>query len=212
MVTYFGHNVSMSINSPARFWIFKACQWSYNHLRTNRAFIIIQYQVKIQVTSKKLVHNLTWKPWTANTTKLLKSVIQYFHVIDLKLTESQTVTNQINKENEKTQITNVCFVLYLAHTCMHLCESKNGCIHVFFTKQTTVKSIKVLVRFQDAEETCKICKTGFNEERNKITLGERGSSGINYASVQLREDLSQNGRSCPCLPSMCRHQQEGHCC
>ena len=46
-------------------------------------------------------------------------------------------------------------------------------MHVFFTKQTIVKSIKVLVPFQDTEETCKICKTDFNDERNKITLGER---------------------------------------
>ena len=69
-------------------------------------------------------------------------------------------------------------------------------MYVFFTKQTIVKSIKVLVPFQDAEETCKICKTDFSDDRNKITLGERvvggeggGSVRINYASVQRGEDL-----------------------
>ena len=62
-------------------------------------------------------------------------------------------------------------------------------MHVFFTKQTIVKSVKVLVLFQDAEETCKICKMDFNDERNKITLGERGSARITYASVQRGEDL-----------------------
>ena len=53
-------------------------------------------------------------------------------------------------------------------------------MYVFFTKQTIVKSIKVLVPFQDAEETCKICKTDFSDERNKITLGERvvGEGGV----------------------------------
>ena len=49
-------------------------------------------------------------------------------------------------------------------------------MYVFFTKQTIVKSIKVLVPFQDADEPCKICKTDFNDERNKITLGESGST------------------------------------
>ena len=48
-------------------------------------------------------------------------------------------------------------------------------MYVFFTKQIIVKSIKVLVPFQDAEETCKICKTDFSDESNKITLGERGN-------------------------------------
>ena len=62
-------------------------------------------------------------------------------------------------------------------------------MHVFFTKQTIVKSIKVLVPFQGAEETCKNYQTDFSDEGNKITLGERGSTGINYASVQLWEDL-----------------------
>ena len=47
-------------------------------------------------------------------------------------------------------------------------------MYVFFTKQTIVKSLKVLVPFQNAKETCKICKTDFNGERNKITLGEKG--------------------------------------
>ena len=60
-------------------------------------------------------------------------------------------------------------------------------MYVFFTKQTIVKSIKVLVPFQDAEETCKICKTDFSDEKNKITLGERGSVRINY--VERGEDL-----------------------
>ena len=62
-------------------------------------------------------------------------------------------------------------------------------MYVFFTKQTIVKSIKVLVLFQNAEETCKICKMDFNDERNKITLAERGSARITYASVQRGEDL-----------------------
>ena len=63
-------------------------------------------------------------------------------------------------------------------------------MYVFFTKQTLVKSIKVLARFKDAEEMCKICKTDFNDERNEITLGERGLSvRINYASVERGEDL-----------------------
>ena len=62
-------------------------------------------------------------------------------------------------------------------------------MYVFFTKQTIVKSIKVLVPFQDTEETCKICKTDFNDKRNKITLGESRSIRINYASVQRGEDL-----------------------
>ena len=48
-------------------------------------------------------------------------------------------------------------------------------MYVFFIKQTPVKSIKVPVLFQDAEVTCKICKTDFIDERNKITLGKRGS-------------------------------------
>ena len=67
-----------------------------------------------------------------------------------------------------------------------MCESKNVCL---FTEQTTVKSIKVPVLFQDAEVTCKICKMDFNDEINKITLGKRGSVPINYANVQRGEDL-----------------------
>ena len=63
-----------------------------------------------------------------------------------------------------------------------MCESENVCIFLF-TKQTIVKSIKVLVPFQDAEETCKICKTGFNDERNKITLG--GGGGGMYELTML---------------------------
>ena len=62
-------------------------------------------------------------------------------------------------------------------------------MYVFFTKQTIVKSVNVLARFQDAEETCKIYKTDFNDERNKITLGEGGSVRINYASVERGKDL-----------------------
>ena len=46
-------------------------------------------------------------------------------------------------------------------------------MYIFFTKQTIVKPVKLLVPFQDAEGTCKICKRVFSEERNKITLGQR---------------------------------------
>jgi len=49
-------------------------------------------------------------------------------------------------------------------------------MYVFFTKQTIVKSIKVLVPFQGAEETCKNYQTDFSDEGNKITLGETGST------------------------------------
>ena len=49
-------------------------------------------------------------------------------------------------------------------------------MYVFFNKQTIVKPITVLVSFQDAEETYKICKRKFSDERKKITLGERGST------------------------------------
>ena len=48
-------------------------------------------------------------------------------------------------------------------------------MYVFFIKQTTVKSINVPILFQDAEVNCKICKTDFNDARNKITLLKRGS-------------------------------------
>ena len=103
MVTHFGHNVHMSINLPARFWIFKAGQRSRDHLRMNRTFNIIQNRVKTQVRSNKMFTIQHAKPSTANTTTSVISVIQYFQVINLKLTKSQTVTNVINQEKEKTR-------------------------------------------------------------------------------------------------------------
>lgn len=47
----------------------------------------------------------------------------------------------------------------------------------FFTKQTI---IKVRVHFQDAEDTCKICKTDFSDEINKIAHGEIWVEGWRY--------------------------------
>ena len=47
-------------------------------------------------------------------------------------------------------------------------------MYVFFTNLTIVRSIMVLIPFQDSEETCTICKTDFSDERNKTTLAERG--------------------------------------
>ena len=60
----------------------------------------------------------------ANTTKSVISITEHFHVINLKLTESQAVTNIVNrykKKKKKTQIKNVCFLLYDVHTYARLC-------------------------------------------------------------------------------------------
>ena len=57
----------------------------------------------------------------ANTAESVISVIEHFHVINLKLTEYQTVTNIINKENlKKNQIS-------CAHVHAFVCESENIC-------------------------------------------------------------------------------------
>lgn len=43
--------------------------------------------------------------------------------------------------------------------------------------------------FQVPDESCIICGKGFDKENVKVTLGERGSSGINKSSDQLGEDI-----------------------
>ena len=75
----------------------------------------------------------------ANTTKSVISVTEHFHVINLKLTESQAVTNIINrrekKKKKKTQIMNVCFVLYDVNTYARLCVSENIYMSFSLNKQ-----------------------------------------------------------------------------
>ena len=46
-----------------------------------------------------------------------------------------------------------------------------------------------LCPFQEAEETCHLKKKVFSDQKNKVTLGEKGSTGINCASIQLGEDI-----------------------
>ena len=69
---------------------------------------------------------------------------------------------------------NECLFCVMSCTYARLCVRLKKYVFFFSSKQTIVRSVKVLIPFQDSEETCTICKTDFNDERNKITLAERG--------------------------------------